>query len=319
MTALACINPTTSREAKAALLVPIVTPVVDPLDVFGSSFMIAASLTVTQTQALNFGTVAAPGSGIGNLAINPNGGARTYDTANSAIAADAFSFAIFTVTGGQGTKTYTVTLPASATVGGCTVTFSQWSAGGDVFSGGNDSFNVGGNVAIPAAATAGNYTLANAGAVNVDQASGSRTGTDDLTAVHLKITKPLALTKTANPSFGDVVAGGTAGTVLLTTAGARTSTGGVTLGNGTGVSAGTFSLTGEPSTAYAVTVSPTTLSLTGPGTAMTVDTWVLSPTSPGVLPAVPPATLLVGGTLHVNANQTQGSYTGILTVSANYQ
>jgi hypothetical protein len=282
--------------------------------------MVAASLSVTQTRALNFGSVAAPGSGIGNQSINPNGGARTYDTPNSSIAADAYSAASFTVTGGQGSRKYTVDLPETISAGGFTVTFSSYSSGGYVFTNaGSDTFQVGGNVAIPAGAAAGDYTLATAGTVGVDQTTGNRSGAAALEDLHLKIIKPLSVSKVANLAFGDVVAGATAGTVVLAPAGTRTSTGGVTLGNATGVAAGQFSIDGEPSQSYAITVSPSSLSLTGPGTAMKVDTWVVSPTSPGVLPAAPPAALALGGTLHVNANQAQGSYSGILTVSANYQ
>lgn len=322
MTALAIATPTATRPARAAQLAPVVTPVVDPLDVFGDSFMIAASLTVTQTRALNFGSVAAPGSGIGNLSINPNGGARGYDTPGSAIAADAYATASFSVTGGQNNRSYTVSLPRFAMIGGCLVTFSSYSAGGYVFApggGGTDTFTVGGNVAIPAGAAAGDYTLATAGAVVADQTSGSRIGTASLDDVHLKIVKPLSLSRVANLAFGDVVAGATAGKVVLAPTGTRTATGGVTLGNSTSAAAGQFSLDGEPAMSYAVTISPSSLTLTGPGTAMTVTGWTLSPTSPGVLPAGPPASLALGGTLNVNAHQAQGSYSGIVTVSANYQ
>jgi len=119
--------------------------------------------------------------------------------------------------------------------------------------------------------------------------------------------------------FGTIAESG-AGTVVLATDGSRSVTGGVsTLASGPGTAAD-FIVTGEPSATYAITL-PASVSLTGPGPAMTADTFVSSPTPTGTLSAGPGTeTILVGATLNVAAGQTAGAYTtaGTFNVTVNY-
>lgn len=323
MAMLALATPFTSgREAKAATLE--IVPVIEPSDVLGTpdrpgpSFMVAASLTVEQDIPLDFGTVLAPSGGTGNLTVNPSTGAKSYDTANSIISSDASTSAHLTVGGGHQGSTYLVGLPSSGSVGSFSLTsFTKASPDNYTFNAsGESTLEIGATVAIPANAAPGSYT-GTSGSLTALELSQFRVGQAALTGIALKLAKPMSLSTVTNLGFGDVVAGTTAGTVVMTPTGGRTSTGGVTLGATASSAAGKFSLTGESGADFAVTVSPTTLSLTGPGTAMTVDTWSVTPSS-GTLSSGA-QTIAVGGTLHVGAKQTSGSYSGIFTISTNYQ
>ncbi len=73
-------------------------------------------------------------------------------------------------------------------------------------------------------------------------------------------------------------------------------------------------MTGASGATYSVTI-PATVSLTGPGSAMTVT---LTDPGAGTLTGGTD-TFNVGGTLAVGASQTAGSYSGTYTVSVNYQ
>ena len=135
------------------------------------------------------------------------------------------------------------------------------------------------------------------------------------------IVSPIAIAKTVDMNFGNVAASAALGTVVLTPAGARSATGGVTLPSTIGtVSAASFTVTGTPGYTYAITLPGAALTITSGAPTMTVDTWTSNPVSPGTLVAGT-STLTVGATLHVGANQAAGVY-GIpaqtFTVTVNY-
>lgn len=136
------------------------------------------------------------------------------------------------------------------------------------------------------------------------------TGTASVT-----IATPIAISQTTPLSFGTVVASGTAGTVVVSNASVRTTTGGVGALGGTPAAA-VFNVTGQGTNAFSITL-PTTVSLTGPGTAMNVTTFNHNA---GASPALAAGakTVNVGATLGVGANQTAGTYSGTYTVSVNY-
>jgi hypothetical protein len=125
-------------------------------------------------------------------------------------------------------------------------------------------------------------------------------------------------------NFGNIAVNNTAGTVVLPAAAGvpvRTVTGGCTLPATAGtVSAASFTVTGTTGYTYSITL-PASASLTGPGPAMTADTFVSSPTvaAGGVLTGGT-QTLYVGATLNVGASQTAGTYTtpAPFTVTVNY-
>ena len=118
--------------------------------------------------------------------------------------------------------------------------------------------------------------------------------------------------------FGNVAAGASPGTVVVTTAGIRSNFGGAVLIPGGGEVQGIFDVTGAINANYAV-ASPdgtTTTTLTGPGPAMTVDAFTTAHNT--ALDGVGHDLLSVGATLHVAANQTAGSYVGTYPVTVNY-
>ncbi len=131
----------------------------------------------------------------------------------------------------------------------------------------------------------------------------------------------ISIVKNADMQFGSISEAG-AGTVILATDGTRTNTGGVSpLASGPGAAAD-FTVTGEDSATYSITL-PASVLLSGPGTDMTADNFVTLPTPTGTLSAGPcpcTETLLIGGTLTVAAGQTAGAYSTAATfnVTVNY-
>jgi hypothetical protein len=137
--------------------------------------------------------------------------------------------------------------------------------------------------------------------------------------------------KVEDLDFGVILSGGTAGTIVVTPAGARTATGGVTLvGNSHHPAefAGRKPVGGNPP--VRISVGSNTIQLTGPGAPMTVSLFRgnTNPTTPfttnarnyQVNPTVAGAfELRVGATLNVNANQAPGTYTGTWTLTLDFQ
>lgn len=135
------------------------------------------------------------------------------------------------------------------------------------------------------------------------------------------IITPIAITTTADMNFGNVAASAAPGTVVLTPAGARSVTGGVTLPAITGsVSAAAFTVTGEDGFAYAITLPAAALTISSGGNTMTVGTWTSNPDGTGTLTGGT-SNLTIGATLNVGANQASGTYgepAETFTVTVNY-
>lgn len=151
--------------------------------------------------------------------------------------------------------------------------------------------------------------------------AGAQQNTATTTAnANARIITAIDITRTAHLNFGDVVAGGTPGTVVLTAGAtpARSSTGGVTLGNSTTVSDAIFTVSGEPLSTYAITLPGSAVTITSGGNDMTVDTFTSSPNATGALDGGGTQTLYVGATLHVAANQPNGQYSGTFSVTVTY-
>lgn len=134
------------------------------------------------------------------------------------------------------------------------------------------------------------------------------------------IVSPILISKSLDMNFGNVAVGITAGTVVMTPAGARSATGGVTLPATVGtVSAATFNVTGTAAYTYTIAIAGDPLNVTSGGNTMTVTTFTSSPTSPATLAAGNNA-LTVGATLNVGASQASGIYVSgtPFTVTVNY-
>jgi spore coat protein U-like protein len=135
--------------------------------------------------------------------------------------------------------------------------------------------------------------------------------------VSASIVTAISITKTADMDFADVVASGSAGTVVLSTAGARSITGGATLGNSTGAAAAAFTVSGDPASTYSISL-PSSATITSTPNTMTVNTFTSSPSGTGTLSGGGTQALTVGATLQVGASQAQGTYTGTFDVTVAY-
>lgn len=130
---------------------------------------------------------------------------------------------------------------------------------------------------------------------------------------------PLDITLGTNAmDFGDV--SGDANnqtTVVLTTAGVTSSGDGALVG-GT-PTAGDFDVSGAGTAAYTITLpADGTVTLTGPGTAMPVNSF--SDSNGGTSNLVAGSdSFTVGATLTINAGQGAGAYTGTYDVQVDYQ
>ncbi|HXO20043.1 MAG TPA: DUF4402 domain-containing protein [Thermoanaerobaculia bacterium] len=137
-------------------------------------------------------------------------------------------------------------------------------------------------------------------------------------AAAAEIVSAISISNNTNLEFGQIVPSVVIGTVTMSTAGVRSSTGGVTLGNGVVPNASSFAVTGAPSNTYAITL-PTSITLTAAaGAPMTVDTFVSDPTVAGALSVAGAQTLLVGATLHVGVSQVANPYSGTFNVTVAY-
>jgi len=152
-------------------------------------------------------------------------------------------------------------------------------------------------------------------------AMAATTASSDATAT---VVSPLAIAKDSGKDlkFGKISASGTAGTVVVTAADARTSTNVQLLDNSGGSqAAAVFTVTGETDAVYSVTLptlnSINPVTLTGPSSAtMTADTFTKSAAS-GTLSLGTDA-LKVGATLNVGSTQASGTYTGSFDVIVAY-
>lgn len=142
----------------------------------------------------------------------------------------------------------------------------------------------------------------------------SRTATGNANA---RVITAISITKLVDLQFGDIVPGAALGTVRMTPAGVRTSTGGTTLGNGTGASPASFQVTGQANATFAI-VLPVSVNVSNGVQTMVVNTWRSTPTSPANLQAAGTRTLSVGATCRVGANQAAGIYTANFNVTVSY-
>lgn len=118
--------------------------------------------------------------------------------------------------------------------------------------------------------------------------------------------------------FGDISAGATAGTVVLTPTGARTATGGTSINTTTAGNPATFDIQGTPNASFSITLPASVILSDTASHTMTVDNFASSPTPSGVLDGSGQQALLVGATLNVSANQAFGSYSGQMSVTVDY-
>ncbi len=131
------------------------------------------------------------------------------------------------------------------------------------------------------------------------------------------IVAPIAVAKTSDLAFASVTAHPTnAGTVVVGTTGGRIC--GKHLACSGPVAAVSFEVVGGANLGYAITL-PTSVTLSSSASSMTVDGFKSSPAAAGVLAGDGKASIFVGATLHVAANQPFGVYSGKFAIGVQYE
>ncbi len=143
-------------------------------------------------------------------------------------------------------------------------------------------------------------------------------------AAAANVITPIAIAKITDMNFGNVaVSTSTGGTVVLTTSSTRTTggSGGVTLPSTTGtVAAAEFTVSGQASYTYVITLPSSTTITDGSGHSMTVNSFNSTPSSTGTLSSGGTQNVKVSATMVVAAAQPVGSYTNPngVPVTVNY-
>lgn len=133
---------------------------------------------------------------------------------------------------------------------------------------------------------------------------------------------PVSILQNTDMNFGTIAVSSSAGSVVLSTSGSRTASGGVFLPSFTGtVTAAQFTVSGGPNYTYAITLpADFTLYESGVGPAsMIVNAFTSIPSTTGSLKAGT-ETIFVGATLNAEASQAAASYSNAagLEVIVNY-
>lgn len=137
------------------------------------------------------------------------------------------------------------------------------------------------------------------------------------TTAKAKILKPMTVEKTTDLNFGTVIVNG-AGSVSVPADAAGVAACGTNLTCQTGTSSsGRFTVSGTKNEDFLVTM-PTTVSMTGPGTAIAVALVNNATANKAKLSNSGSYTLNVGGSFSVPADQVGGDYTGTYTVAVSY-
>jgi hypothetical protein len=132
------------------------------------------------------------------------------------------------------------------------------------------------------------------------------------------VTNGIAVARTKDLDFANIVAGGAAGTVVVSPANVKTFTGPLTFGNGL-TSNASFNVTHPGGTfglIYGV-VLPTSINITRGASSMVVDNFNYDATLVDLFPIL--VRVDVGATLHVGAAQPVGTYNGTFNVTITEQ
>ncbi|MCX6335485.1 MAG: DUF4402 domain-containing protein [Bacteroidia bacterium] len=143
-------------------------------------------------------------------------------------------------------------------------------------------------------------------------AQGSATTSGNAAA---RIIAPITLTVGTTLDFGTIY--NTGGTVIISTAGVRSGTAAV---KATPVpTAGTFTVAGEPTLTYAITLPADGVVTIASGVnTMPINSFVSNPATTSTIPGGGSETLSIGATLTVAAGQASGNYTGTYSVTVQY-
>ena len=142
------------------------------------------------------------------------------------------------------------------------------------------------------------------------------------------IVAPLTFINNEDLNFGRIIPAHVAGTVSISETNKRTTTNGI-VPVGNDYQAAQFAGLAAQDQRVTIRISPTVISLIGPGPAMTVDIFAIGPeaslaqigNSPNyrVVRADGIFQFAVAARLHVGANQPAGTYSGSFTATLDYQ
>jgi hypothetical protein len=126
----------------------------------------------------------------------------------------------------------------------------------------------------------------------------------------------VAVSRVSNLDFG-AIPSGAVGTVVVTTAGSRTASGGIALeGLGAPPSAAEFAVSGREGMSYAITL-PERVAVSDGRHSLTVEQFTASREATD-LPGSGSEVLKIGATLRVEADQGPGQYRGSFEVTVSY-
>ena len=154
--------------------------------------------------------------------------------------------------------------------------------------------------------------------------AGSLGATDQLFAgsvtapVTARIVSTVNLITLSGMQFGEISASSAPGTIVLEPGGARTSTQGATLNSAVPGGPASFEIIGDPSSTYLIRLPVSVTLSSSNGENMEVNQFTSLPSQTGQLDGGGRQTLFVGGTLNVNANQLYGRYSGVMSVTVEY-
>lgn len=132
-----------------------------------------------------------------------------------------------------------------------------------------------------------------------------------------EVMTPISISNTAALRFGKFSAL-TGGTVVISTAGARSATGAVVLSSTNAGGAASFTVSGDANATYTVTL-PNSATLThGVDNTKTMSVGSFTASGTGTLSGAGTETISVGATLTVGNAQTTGTYSGTFDVSVEY-
>ena len=155
-----------------------------------------------------------------------------------------------------------------------------------------------------------------AAGLGVSVISTAALATDETGDASAQIQQAITIVEDTSMDFGNIAVDGTAQTVTLSAAGVVAGGGGVYDFSGSPTNA-QFTVSGDASTAVTISFS-TGDQLTGPGTAMDLDTFVHDAGGSPAIGGGGTLVLGVGASLDVNGPQTSGAYTGTYTLTVNY-
>ena len=140
-------------------------------------------------------------------------------------------------------------------------------------------------------------------------------------AAGVRIVIPLDINKTADLRFGRLFYSNNANTVTVAPDGTRTASDDAILGEGDPVSAAAFLLHGHPNDTFHVFTPDSHNTMTNGVQTVTVSDFTCSikTSHNGTLGSDGMFTFTYGATVHLNAGQSPGWYTGTFDVAVNYE